>query len=391
MCLDHKYLKADQLRGFDHYKYSSVDTSPLAIYISHPFWNWFVNFYPEWLAPNVLTLAGALVLMGCYTLISVLDWRFEANSTPTHNLPQWVWLLAALCTFSAHLLDGTDGKQARRTGSSGPTGELFDHGLDSWATVPFTLTLFSIFGRGEFSVSPISLLTILIAVQAVFIVTHWEKYNTGILFLSWGYDASQYGLSVIYLFTYFAGHKFYHFHVFGPWLNFAQIFMIGFYFSCILQFSMSAYNIYVAYFVKGDGKQSSVIECVRPLVSPLTLFTVAVAWAFRSPTEVISEDPRTFLWAMGVVFSNVASRLIIAQMSSTRAQLVNKLLVVYALVASCALSGLLDARELLVLRVFAVFSTLAHVHFGVCVVRQLCEHFGIQAFSLEYLERRKAK
>lgn len=68
---------------------------------------------------------------------------------------------------------------------------------------------------------------------------------------------------------------------------------------------------------------------------------------------------------MGLLFK---SRLIIAQMSSTRAQLVNKLLVVYALVASCALSGLLDARELLVLRVFAVFSTLAHVHFGVCVV-----------------------
>lgn len=25
-----------------------------------------------------------------------------------------------------------------------------DHGLDSWSTVPFTITIFSIFGRGEF-------------------------------------------------------------------------------------------------------------------------------------------------------------------------------------------------------------------------------------------------
>ena len=69
---------------------------------------------------------------------------------------------------------------------------LVDHGLDSWSTVPFTITIFSIFGRGEYSIDPVHLLGILITVQLVFIVTHWEKYNTGVLFLSWGYDVSQY-------------------------------------------------------------------------------------------------------------------------------------------------------------------------------------------------------
>lgn len=43
-----------------------------------------------------------------------------------------------------------------------------------------------------FSVHPLTLLSVLAAVQFVFIVSHWEKYNTGVLFLSWGYDASQY-------------------------------------------------------------------------------------------------------------------------------------------------------------------------------------------------------
>ena len=32
-------------------------------------------------------------------------------------------------------LDAIDGKQARRTGSSTPLGELFDHGCDSMSTV----------------------------------------------------------------------------------------------------------------------------------------------------------------------------------------------------------------------------------------------------------------
>jgi len=44
------------------------------------------------------------------------------------------------------VLDGTDGKQARRTGSSSPLGELFDHGLDSWCVSMFTLNVYSIYG-----------------------------------------------------------------------------------------------------------------------------------------------------------------------------------------------------------------------------------------------------
>lgn len=32
-------------------------------------------------------------------------------------------------------LDGIDGKQARRIGLSGPLGELFDHGLDSYTAI----------------------------------------------------------------------------------------------------------------------------------------------------------------------------------------------------------------------------------------------------------------
>uniref|UniRef100_A0AC34QT71 Ethanolaminephosphotransferase n=2 Tax=Panagrolaimus sp. JU765 TaxID=591449 RepID=A0AC34QT71_9BILA len=182
---DYKYLDAAKLRGFDSYKYCCIDNSPIAVYISHPFWNWFVKFYPEWLAPNVLTLSGAMLVMGCYFFVSLMDPDLKANNfgmPEDMNLPNWVWLVASICTFVAHLLDGTDGKQARRVGASGPTGELFDHGLDSWSTVPFTITIFSIFGRGAYSVDPIHLLGVLITVQLVFIVTHWEKYNTGVLF-----------------------------------------------------------------------------------------------------------------------------------------------------------------------------------------------------------------
>lgn len=84
-----------------------------------------------------------------------------------------------------------DGKQARRTNSSTPLGELFDHGLDSWSCVYFVVTVYSIFGRGPSGVSVFVLYLLLWVVLFSFILSHWEKYNTGILFLPWGYDVSQ--------------------------------------------------------------------------------------------------------------------------------------------------------------------------------------------------------
>ena len=89
------------------------------------------------------------------------------------------------------LIDGTDGKQARRTKTSGPLGELFDHGLDSLATMFMPLGMYSIFGRGDYSVETEYFYFIELGVMLTFIISHWEKYNTGVLFLPWGYDISQ--------------------------------------------------------------------------------------------------------------------------------------------------------------------------------------------------------
>ena len=92
------------------------------------------------------------------------------------------------CSF---LLDGIDGKQARRTNSSTPLGELFDHGLDSWTSLFIPTVLYSVFGRVEHTISPIRLYFCLLNLLFTFLSSHWEKYNTGILFLPWGYDVSQ--------------------------------------------------------------------------------------------------------------------------------------------------------------------------------------------------------
>ena len=89
------------------------------------------------------------------------------------------------------VLDGTDGKQARRTKTSSALGELFDHGLDSWATLFLPVSLYSMIGRSAFGATVLEMYFILWTIMAIFIISHWEKYNTGVLFLPWSYDLAQ--------------------------------------------------------------------------------------------------------------------------------------------------------------------------------------------------------
>lgn len=100
-------------------------------------------------------------------------------------------LIVIVLHYKLTFLDGTDGKQARRTGSSSPLGELMDHGLDSWASVLMPICLYSLFGRGDSDLPPERLYWVMLAVTFMFFLTHWEKYNTGVLYLPWGYDISQ--------------------------------------------------------------------------------------------------------------------------------------------------------------------------------------------------------
>ena len=70
-------------------------------------------------------------------------------------------------------------------------------------------------------------------------------------------------------------------------------------------------------------------------------------------------------------------------MSSSKCELLNGLTVLFALVAFAAMfTPFLETTELVALRVLALVLTIAHVHYAVCVVQQMCDHFKINALSL---------
>ncbi|XP_013139955.1 PREDICTED: ethanolaminephosphotransferase 1-like, partial [Papilio polytes] len=137
------------------FQYRAIDTSPLSNYVMHPLWNATVKVIPRWLAPNLLTFLGFVCVVVVALLTSWYDYHWVAAGGPgqqDYDIPNYMYTISAVLIFLAYNLDGIDGKQARRIGVSGPLGEMFDHGLDSYIVFFIPFCLFSVFGRDEFSI-----------------------------------------------------------------------------------------------------------------------------------------------------------------------------------------------------------------------------------------------
>ncbi|KAL9980865.1 hypothetical protein ACROYT_G009504 [Oculina patagonica] len=380
------YLSAEELRGFDKYKYKSEDTSPLSNYLTHPFWNFVVEFFPRWLAPNVLTFSGWSLLFLIYAVTCYYDPHFTAAGDPDESkrLPSLWWLVFAIAHFLAHTFDGCDGKQARRTNSSSPLGELFDHGLDSSAAFLIPISLFSLFGQGPHSVSLWELYRLMLACLAGFYMAHWEKYNTGTLFLPWTYDASQIAIAFVYLLTFYYGVDLWK-------IQLMEGFPLCFVFrwsvygsSLILTLAMTLYNLYMAHVSKTD-RDLPFLEGLVPLLSFSLMVFLFCAWAILSPADILQIQPRLFFTATGIVFSNMTCRLIVSTMANVRCQAVNAMF--YPLFIWVPIVPFIRSTELEVgiLIFYTAAVAVSHVHYGIFLVRELCAHLRISCFSLKKL------
>jgi phosphatidylglycerophosphate synthase len=118
-------LTEKELEHIKTFRYKTNGLTPLEIHVYEPFWNFLANkCLPDWLAPNALTLLGAVVPLASLATICSLDCSFS------EKLPCWVWLLSWFAQFWYQTIDAIDGKQARRTNNCSPLGQILDHNLD---------------------------------------------------------------------------------------------------------------------------------------------------------------------------------------------------------------------------------------------------------------------
>lgn len=93
--------------------------------------------------------------------------------------PGWALLFCAVGIFVYQTLDGCDGKQARRTGSSNSLGEFFDHGCDAIATFLYATAAACTPALIDY---PYLLLGLVIMVMQMSYSYHWQTYVCRVLY-----------------------------------------------------------------------------------------------------------------------------------------------------------------------------------------------------------------
>lgn len=125
------------------------------------------------MAPNAITLSGF-----AFVILNILSMLYYTPNLDT-DCPAWVYASWSIGLFLYQTFDAIDGSQARRTGQSGPLGELFDHGVDALNTSLEVLLFSAAMTMGQ------SWRTVLVLFASLltFYVQTWDEYHTKTLTL----------------------------------------------------------------------------------------------------------------------------------------------------------------------------------------------------------------
>ncbi|XP_059490082.1 cholinephosphotransferase 1 isoform X1 [Neocloeon triangulifer] len=311
-----RILSPAQLKRLSEHKYSCASES-LIDPILQPYWNKLTSCLPLWLAPNLITVAGLIV--NILTTLVLVWYCPDAKAEP----PRWGCFLCALGLFIYQSLDAVDGKQARRTGSSSPLGELFDHGCDSISTVFVALSACIAVQLGE---KPGWMLFQCFTGMTMFYFAHWQTYVSGTLkFTKVDVTEAQCSIMGIHLISAIFGSSIWTTKI--PVVN-LEIFYLMILFSqmcCGAAFIQGVYIILTG----GCGRNGSTVAGTSVLspVIPFGLVVVpAVVISAMSTQNVYEENPCLYILAFGMVIAKVTNRLVVAHMTKSEMEYLDSVL-----------------------------------------------------------------
>ncbi|XP_048480926.1 cholinephosphotransferase 1 isoform X4 [Plutella xylostella] len=305
-----RILNAAQLKRLSEHKYSCTSASILDAWLQ-PWWCWLVSKTPLWLAPNLITILGLII--NIVTTLILVWYSPDAKSDP----PRWACFLCALGVFIYQSLDAIDGKQARRTGSQSPLGELFDHGCDSISTVFIAVGACTAVRLGEY---PTWMFFQCFCAMTLFYCAHWQAYVTGTLKMGRiDVTEAQYSIILIHLVSAILGPQIWSVQM--PWLGRPWALAVST--SCFAAQGHFVYDFAHTFQVRGCGKNGSTVAGTS-ILSPVIPFSLVVVPAFiifqKSESLVYETHPILYILTFGMVAAKVTNRLVVAHMTKSEMQ-----------------------------------------------------------------------
>lgn len=258
------------------------------------------------------------------------------------------------------MMDALDGRQARRTKSGSPLGQLFDHGCDSTLAGFLPILISNALGLG------LECLPILTScAQVLFFVGMWEERYTGACRTTvFGLIGTSEYLSLFIFLQLFSGYL--------PQGNdqvstLMSVFVLS---SSVLGSLVCAWNVFQK------------TKSITPLLDLLPLFCINLAFQFLPPHESCHQ-----VLSLALVNSYMISLMILSTMTGTDMK---------ALMFVGGTSPLLVVIGLVVLVESAWVSELLNYHlfgfslfflwFSVKIIHEIKNHLGISVFSIVPVE-----
>lgn len=370
-----KLLSGVQLKRLSEHKYACTNISILDP-ILQPWWCFLVSKMPLWLAPNLLTILGLFVNVA--TTLILVFYSPNAREEP----PRWASALCALGLFIYQSLDAIDGKQARRTNSSSPLGELFDHGCDSISTVFVALSACISVRLGFY---PKWMFFQCFCAMTLFYCAHWQTYVSGTLrFGKVDVTEAQCTIMAIHMISAIFGPNIWMSKVFGNfelWNSMTIMTVV-----CgVWALSVTLRVIHAG----GVGKNGSTVAGTS-VISPILPFLAVVLPAFiiseKSVDGIFENYTSLYILAFGMVAAKVTNKLVIAHMTKSEmgyldAGLMGPLLLFLNQYFNCFLP------EYCVLWIAMIWCTLDLMRYCSQVCLEICDHLNIELFRIPYPPR----
>jgi len=371
------YYTEEELANIKKYKAGiTIDKSLIYKYIVSPLCARLVLLTPSWLAPNVLTLFGLVCNIVAFFLAS----HFLADNP---NPPSWVPMACAILILLYMLSDNMDGKQAVRTGSSTPLGELLDHGCDSMIIGMGTLTTAYILGAtldGPLRWAGFGMFA--------FYLAHWQEYFNH--FLELGYfngptEAETFAI-LLYAATTFTGRAF--------WTE--KFLLMGYSISMldIVSTVLVGVTIFTIFTTIYKGSQLAVSNNVSlskaysQLIPLITTWLAGFVWVTYSPSIYLLH-PGIFLNSMNLIFSYLTVNCILQRMCNLSYQFFYFPSTPMFFAAANSVFGYYNkgqplVNEELVLYGAFIFWLVTFLHFSVTLTQGLCKQLGVKALTIPY-------
>jgi len=353
------------------HKYSCEGKSLLEP-LFYPWWNYSITLCPLWIAPNLITLIGLLINAQAFILACVY-----CGLNGTDSAPSWVYFNSAISLFIYQTLDAIDGKQARRTGTGSPLGELFDHGMDCIAN-SFFLPSMLMATQSGLDLEKFNYLSW--ACYLTFYSSHWVHYVVGKLtFGVIDITEIQCSTMALFLISGIMGPEFWSEACpLIPWMTNRDTVVYSSLFICIYGISRMAIRIAQG----GSGPNFSSVagtSIVSP--GPNIFLLLTIGFVVGSKTGLMWDHPVLYNYYIAILSAKTTHKLVVAQMTKAAIRVADpSLWNVMAIGINQYMGSYIDQNKLFYALI--VYATFDIIRFCIRIYTQIAKSLNINVLTI---------